>query len=93
MKIKYNKERLLMANYSVRVTRDKPYGKLTERDWKKIEDEAMESIFQLMKKHIKVYQMSDPSERTSVIEYDLNVSDAKVYSNKEYKTDLGLQYH
>lgn len=34
-----------MANYSVRVTRDKPFGKLTERDWTKIEDEAMESIF------------------------------------------------
>lgn len=80
-----------MANYSVRVTNNKPIGKLTDKDWKKIEDEAIKRMFEIIKKHIAVYIMSEENAKSTIVEFDLEASGSKIYRDKEYKVDIGLK--
>lgn len=80
-----------MSNYSVRIDKDKPIHKLTEKDWKAIEDEAIDRVFELIKKHISVYVTSKEDSKVSTIEFDIEVNGAKIYKHKSQLKNIGLK--
>ncbi|MEJ7218435.1 hypothetical protein [Staphylococcus gallinarum] len=75
----------------MRIDKDKPIHKLTEKDWKVVEEEAMSRVFELIKKHISVYVTSNKDSKVTTIEFDLEVNNSKVYKHKSQLKDIGLK--
>lgn len=74
-----------MAHYSVRVTRDKPYEKLKEKELKAIQEEAVESIYSLIEKHVLSFNLSKKEDKNTVLEFDIDVNTPRITRDKENK--------
>jgi len=62
--------------------------KLKEKDWEEIEQEALQDMFKLIKKHINIHLMSGEDGSSTVIEFDIVAETPKIYRNKEHKRQL-----
>lgn len=82
-----------MAHYTARITRNKSFEKLKEKDWKEIEKEALEEIFRLIKHHVNIHEVSDKGDKHTVIEYDVIVETPKLYRHKENLQPLDFKFN
>lgn len=82
-----------MAHYTARITRNKSFEKLKEKDWKEIEKEAVEEIFRLIKQHVNIHEVSDEGDKHAVIEYDVIVETPKLYRHKENLQPLEFKFN